>query len=120
MSHLDPAEWDKPQSVSDLELAFPAHVEHLMPSREHCEAALATIPPDEAHKWLQFQRAWFSKGLNPDTVVELYDGIDGEAAFRHLQAIQGSFQPKHEHKEAAVAYLCSRWFADARNYSFNE
>jgi hypothetical protein len=38
--------------------------------------------------------------------------VDGELAIRHLQVIQASFEPKHEHKEAAVAYLASLWFTD--------
>jgi hypothetical protein len=40
------------------------------------------------------------------------EGVDGNLAFRHLSAIQRSFTPKHEHKEAAVAYLASLWFED--------
>jgi hypothetical protein len=36
--------------------------------------------------------------------------IMAEARGWHLKAIMGSFQPKHEHKTAGVAYLMSLWF----------
>ncbi len=39
-------------------------------------------------------------------------GIDETDAKRHLKAVLGSFAPKHEHKEAACAYLMSLWFED--------
>jgi len=32
------------------------------------------------------------------------------ASTRHLQTIQGSFEPKHEHKQDCVAYFMSLWF----------
>jgi hypothetical protein len=40
------------------------------------------------------------------------EGVDVDKALRHIQAIMRSYQPKHEHKEAAVAYLLSQWFDD--------
>jgi len=71
--------------------------------------------PDEfkgfgRNEWCEIARTWFFSGLNKDTKVYAKDGVDADKAFRVLQAIQGSFQPKHEHKEAAVAYLMSEWF----------
>ena len=37
-------------------------------------------------------------------------GVDVNDAVRAIQAILRSFQPKHEHKEAACAYLLAEWF----------
>ena len=34
------------------------------------------------------------------------------AATKYLKAFMGSFEPKHEHKEAAVAFLLNEWFDD--------
>jgi len=49
----------------------------------------------------------------PKTIeFRVAEGVDGGLAIRHLQVIQASFEPKHEHKEAAVAYLASPWFTD--------
>jgi hypothetical protein len=38
------------------------------------------------------------------------DGIDRRAAFRHISACLGSYDPSHEHKIAGVGYLISLWF----------
>jgi len=104
----------KPIPVSQVDLAFPAHAHRLMPPMEaipeefrHDGARSSPV----AEKWLGFQRQWFYKGLEGVKFARK-EGIDAETAFRHLQCIQGSFQPKHEHKVAAVAYLASLWFED--------
>jgi len=62
-------------------------------------------------KWLKFQRDWFFRGIS-NLHATTRDGVDRSEALAHLAAIQRSFEPKHEHKEAAVAYLASRWFID--------
>lgn len=104
-----PAQWAKPTPISDLELAFPAHALDLMPPRDECEAALKAMS-DGGKKWRDLQFQWFYHGLPADVKFHMQPEIDGDAAVRHLSAIQGSFAPKHEHKEAAVAYLASLWF----------
>jgi hypothetical protein len=38
------------------------------------------------------------------------EDVDPKKAFQALQVITGSFSPKHEHKEAAFAYLANEWF----------
>lgn len=69
--------------------------------------------PDEFKRgnspYVEFQRKWFFSGLSREEFPEPKKGIDGKAAIRHLAAIQKSFEPSHEHKEAAVAYLASLW-----------
>jgi hypothetical protein len=57
---------------------------------------------------------WFFSGLPKGTVFVPHEGIDPAKAMRHLRAILGSFEPKHEHKEAGVAYLMSQWFKEVR------
>lgn len=99
------SKFDKPKDVSDIDIAFPAKVSHLMPP-------MASIPDEFKRfsgEWVEFQRAWFY-GHRKIASVTPKDGIDASAAIRHLHCIQGSFEPKHEHKEAAVAYLASLWF----------
>ena len=102
-------DFSQPHDVDDLTLAFPAEVVGaLMPDYKH-------IPNEFKHrdnKWVMFQSRWFALGLPAATSVDLKDGIDGAKAFRHLAAIQGSFEPTHQHKMAAVAYLASLWFND--------
>lgn len=101
--------WDQPQVISDVDYAFPASVSHLMPAYE-------MLPRNISPKWRAFQSDWFFKGiLSPGGMVPK-SGIDKRAALRHLGAIQGSFEPKHEHKCAAVAYLASLWFDDSSTW----
>lgn len=95
----------RPQVIDDVLLAFPAVLGDLLPPME-------IIPTQYPHRqeWLEFQHKWFAGTLPTDAEVEPADGVDAEAAGRHLTAIQRSFQPPHEHKIAAVAWLASRWF----------
>lgn len=101
----DEEKWAQPQEVNDIELAFPANALEFMPERDDI--------PDEFREgdssWVDFQKHWFFNGLGQPSFY-MKKGVDGEKALRHLSAIQGSYAPKHEHKEEAVAYLASRWF----------
>lgn len=95
------------QEVSDLDIAFPAEVMHLLPPYEAI--------PEQFHSlgdpWHRFASDWFVYGLK-EVLIEPREGIDTSKALRHLRAIMGSFQPKHEHKIAGCAYLCDLWFKD--------
>ena len=109
------AEPYEPQEIDDLMLVFPAGTSHLLPPVEVIPEEFdtfnfvrtATKGPD---LWLRFQNTWFNEGLGSNTELIPKKGIDPEKAMRHLGAIQGSFEPKHEYKAAAVAYLASLWF----------
>ena len=95
----------QPQEVTDLHIAF-GKIDNLMPP-------MADIPSEFksfGNPWVKFQQDWFFNGLPNEAEFHPRDGVDGRKALRHLMAIQWSFNPKHEHKEAAVAYLASLWF----------
>ena len=97
----------EPQELDDLSVAFPANVTSLMPDK-------ANIPEDIIQgrsKWCRVTRDWFFSGLR-DAKWKPKKGIDEEKALRHVGTILGSWEPKHEDKEAAVAYLLSLWFED--------
>ena len=101
--------WKQPQEVDGLALAFGGNIADLMP-------AYTTVPDEfksRGNKWVQFQQDWFFYGL-ADVKWKPKKGIDKDRALRHLKAIQASWEPKHEHKEAAVAYLASLWFDDVK------
>jgi hypothetical protein len=95
----------QPMKVSDIDIAFPANVKHLMPP-------MAEIPEDfkrhRGNPWVDLTSQWFFSGLTGHFRAK--DGIDQRMAMRHLKCVIGSFEPKHEHKTAAVAYLMSLWF----------
>lgn len=97
-----------PQEVGGIDISFPAKVSHLMPKYED-------IPKEfkDGHtKWNDFFRDSFYCGIS-DLKLCPKAGIDPQKAIRHVRSVMGSFEPKHEHKEAAVAYLMSLWFEDA-------
>lgn len=100
--------FDEPTVVTDLDIAFPAEALSRMPAR--------TNIPDEfnnpSNDWVKFVSHWFGYG-NPFAkwnVGTPDPHIDGDLAIRHIQSIMGSFEPQHQHKIAACAWLMSRWF----------
>lgn len=104
MAEQSKIEWT-PQQVTDLEMAFGVDISRLMPP-------MRDIPDDYKRSYNPYCRAvnqWFFRGLQK-SALRVKDGIDQEQAFRHLTTIMRSFEPAHEHKEAAVAYLMSQWF----------
>jgi hypothetical protein len=97
-----------PQSVSDVEIAFATDVSKLLPVwediPEEFKRSLGT-------RWNKVFSDWFFHGLK-DAKWQPKPGVDVDMALRHLKACMGSFEPKHEHKEAGCAYLMSQWFDD--------
>jgi hypothetical protein len=63
--------------------------------------------------WNKMFGAMFFRGL-PGLEVVPNEGVDKSAALAHIQALSNSWAPKHEHKEAGVAYLMSRYFKSAK------
>lgn len=97
--------WDTPAAdITGLDMAFGQRAMGLMP-------AYAEIPREFRHgrdDYSRFQQKWFSEGVSAGD-VKWRRGIDPDAAWSHLEAIQGSFEPKHEHKAAGVSWLLSKW-----------
>lgn len=94
-----------PRDISDVELAFPANVKDLMVPYED-------IPDEYKHGNTTGNKLFtdmFFFGIEDIQLVPK-KGIDPEKALRHIMAIARSFQPKHHHKEACVAYLLEEWF----------
>lgn len=94
-----------PAETDILDRAF-GRIDGLLP-------AMRDIPKEfKQHSgtpWNRWQAEWFYRGLERYPVPK--DGVDLKRAMAHLKCIQGSFEPKHEHKEAGVAYLASLWFS---------
>jgi len=102
----------KPVEVSDIQMAFPASVTEMMPSLKDIPEEFQIGGGDGHTKWNKlFNDCFYSGVKNLDLIPK--DGIDPGRAWRHIRCIMGSYEPKHEHKEAACAYLMSLWFEDA-------
>jgi hypothetical protein len=96
-----------PMSVEDVQLAFPAQVAPLMPPVEDIPEEFADYDND----WNRFVKDWFYQGIAGDKFpLEPKENVDILAAVRHVVTILRSFEPKHEYKLAATAYLLSIWF----------
>jgi hypothetical protein len=96
----------KPADIDAATSAFPARVKHLMPPRDQ-------IPEEFTHlgnnPFVRIVNTWFFQGLDGAKFTPK-KCIDQSKALRHLSAVMRSFEPKHEHKVEAVAYLMSLWF----------
>jgi hypothetical protein len=98
--------------VSDVDIAFAARALDWMPSWDE-------IPEEFKYgdtEWNKIVSRWFFRGLSEKVEFHPKKGVDAEKAFRVIQATMGSFAPKHEHKEAACAYMLSEWFTKIKNW----
>lgn len=95
-----------PVETTQIERAFPAQVYPLMPPWE----AIPTHFRRRHTEWNDMFGRWFYAGVTDKSMFVPKKGIPAETAYWHLQCIMKSYQPQHEHKEAAVAYLASLWF----------
>lgn len=100
-------EWE-PREVKESELIFGGReILGMMPS-------YSDIPEEFRRgqtKWNTLIDTWFFSGAQ-GLQVKTNGRVDPEKALRHVTAIIRSFVPKHEHKTAGCAYLCSLWFDD--------
>ena len=94
-----------PIEINDVDIAFGGQAMKILPPYDAI--------PDEfkrpGNQWVKWSGDWFFKGLDRYPVAK--EGIDLSLAMSNLSAVQRSFAPKHEHKEAGVAYLASLWFS---------
>lgn len=101
--------WDAPRPVEDVMLAFPARVigSYLPP--------LDVIPDDfrerrgDAVQWHRVADLLFADQPITDA-PPFVTSHDPDLITRHATVCLRSFEPKHEHKIAGVAWLLSLWF----------
>lgn len=104
--------FDQPHEISDLQVAFPADIHALIPAFTDIPESFRKWHGDDVSRpWIVFQNRWFFSGLPEGAELTPIPGVKLSAALRHLGTIQGSFEPSWEHKQAAVGWLASRWFA---------
>lgn len=100
--------FDQPEEVSEVDIAFPARGGALTPPWEDIPDEFK----DSDNIWTEFVSHWFYRG-DPFHAYNVFTrpDVDPEKALRHLRVALGTFETKHEHKIAGVAWLVSRWFA---------
>ncbi len=97
----------KPQIVSDLDVIFGTKALSVMPPYPDIPEAFK----NNSNAWVGIANKWFFEGFDARPLIAK-PGIDKTDAIRHLKSIMCSFEPKHEHKIAAVAYLMSEWLEE--------
>lgn len=113
MEVIENPKYAKPTEVDYVTFAFPTQViGDYLPLVEEIPKEFDMYKPDPvvAKHWVDlangiffgaFRELWYSER----------EGIDLHLAQRHISVVLRSFQPKHEHKVAGVAYLMSLWFS---------
>lgn len=71
------------------------------------------IPQDfpNRRKWEKVMHDWFFKGMK-NAKWTPKEGVQTKKALAAITTVMHSFAPKHEHKQAAVAFMLSEWFED--------
>ena len=99
--------------LSSADVAF-GNIKH-MPS-------YATLPEDfrrhNGNAYCEAISQWFFNGAKgaPNGLIingvtfAAKPGVDANKALRAIKAVLGSYEPQHEHKEAACAFMLSEWF----------
>jgi hypothetical protein len=98
------------KETTGLDTAFgPKNIRDFMPKE-------ADIPKEfyeyNGTKWNKLFSDWFFTGLSSLELTPK-EGVDKRKALAHIKTIMVSFEPQHEDKEAACAFLLSEWFEDA-------
>jgi hypothetical protein len=65
------------------------------------------------NKWNQLFSDWFYCGLKSLELTPK-EGVDKDKAIYFIRCIMGSWEPKHEHKEAACAFLLNEYFSNVK------
>lgn len=95
-----------PIPVDKLDQAFGGKAMGILPKYSEIPEEFKDM--NQRHPWVEWQSSWFYTGLK--RYPKPKDGIDLKMAMANLACCQGSWEPKHEHKMAGVAYLASLWF----------
>jgi hypothetical protein len=89
--------------------SFPTTTEGMMPKYEDIPREFKNC--NRPSKWNRLVSAMFFSGLKK-LDLKPKPGVDKNKALCHIRYILGSWEPKHEHKEAGAAFLFNEWFED--------
>ena len=96
-----------PIPVSQVLVAFPAKVDHLVP-------AMSEIPPEflkQSNIYVMLAEEYFTTGGINRTGGggTLKEGVLPEAMRAHMECVRKTFSLRQEHKIASLAFLFSCW-----------
>jgi len=99
----------KIQDVSGTDLVFGGDIKKLMP--KYTEIPEEFKNRNSNNKWIKVVSDWFFNGLKNAKWIPKEE-VDTKKALNHIKYILGSWEPKHEHKQASCAFLLNEWFDD--------
>lgn len=104
----------KPKLVTEPQMVFPAGVitDGYLPPMSEIPDEFSE--PVGGNPWIDLTEQWFANRLKEIPSFAPNEGVDAEAAYRHISMCLKSYDPKHEHKIAGCAYLMSLWFRAVR------
>ncbi len=71
--------------------------------------SIPDVYKNDRNPYVKLTHTWFFSGLK-GSELKVKDGINRSFALAHCSEILRSFEPSHEHKISAIAYLMSLWF----------
>lgn len=93
------------EKLTRLDLAFPMDVSAMMPPYDH------KLDYPRRREFESLVATWFFCGLK-NLKTKPRSGVNADKALAHLNCVLRSFEPKHEHKTQAVAFLINEWFEE--------
>jgi len=106
---LTAATYAQPVAVSRIQQVFPANLGDLLPP---LDLIPEVFQKRRAGHVSAYASAMALGRIDESLALIKRDDVDPEVAWTHLSTIAGSFEPRHEHKEAALAWLLSLWFRE--------
>ena len=99
----------QPVAIPRVQQVFPANLGDLLPPLDLIPEAYRS---GRAGHVSTYARSMALGRIDESLALIKRPGVDPELAWTHLCTIASSFEPKHEHKEAALAWLLSMWYLD--------
>ncbi len=97
--------------ITNVDLAFPADVGWIPPLSEIPEQFRRT---ENTKQGRFFMDLFSGRVIETDIGMLPREGVSAKDAWRALMVCLSTYGIKHEHKEAAFAFLHSEWFVDLR------
>lgn len=101
-----------PDNITRVDVAF-GNITHMPKYSDVPEEFKRSSNPyaDAVSSWFFNGAKGHKNGIEiGDKIFTAKPGVNATQALAAIKSVLGSFEPKHEHKEAACAYMLSEWF----------
>lgn len=98
-----------PLDISQVDQAFPTSVRRHLPPFDSLPAEYQNWMRTDLPSFKLVSDIMFNGIVHGEWTPK--PGVNAEKAYRHVMYCLRSWEPKHEHKVAGVAWLIDQWFA---------